>query len=90
MNIIFKDKNGRTIKLTNERMKHITKHPEMQNKLHWIEIAIIYPDFIEEDLYRSKIIYYYKYLKEEKKYIMVVIKFEEDKDNILTAYLVKK
>ena len=90
MNIYFKDRYNRTILLSEERIKHIYQHQEMQNKISLVEETIINPDLIEQDLYRREIIYYYKYLKEEKKHLMVVIRLTENQGEILTAYLIKK
>ena len=91
MIIILKiiDKNNREIYLTDERYLHILKHPEMQNSLYKIEEAIKNSDFIEEDLNNEKA-YYYKYIKNDKKHIMVVVKIENNLGNILTAYMVQK
>ena len=90
MSLYFTDKYNRIIELSKERIKHINKHPEMQNKLYLIENTIRNPDFLEEDLYRRNIIYYYKYLKEENRYLMVVVKINDNKGFILTSYLVEK
>lgn len=85
----FIDKFKRIIILSNEGIKHIYKHPEMQNKLYLLENALKFPDFVEEDLYRSKL-YYYKYIKEEKRNIMIAVKLTNHHGCILTAYLVEK
>ena len=89
MDFIFNHKLGRTLILPHERIKHIYKHPEMQNKLYLVEITIKETDFIEEDLNRSKIIYYYKYFKEYRRDVMVVVKINSH-GKILTAYMVEK
>lgn len=86
----FRDKSGRIIRLTEERIKHIYKHPEMQNKLDLVEKTITNSDYVEEDLYRRKILYYYRYIKEEKKYVMVTVKLTNSHGYILTAYLTEK
>ncbi len=90
MSLFFKDKEGRIIHLTNERIKHIYKHQEMQNRLQQIEESIKNPDFMEEDLYRKEIVYYYKYLKDENRHIRTVVKKINNEGFILTAYLIKK
>lgn len=90
MDLTFKDKFNRLISLPKERIKHIYKHQEMQNKIYWIEETISNPSFIEEDLYRREIIYYYRYIKEENKYLMVVVKLTNNHGYVLTAYLTEK
>ena len=62
--------------------------PELLNQYR--EVLGSKPDFVEEDLYRSKIIYYYKYIKERRKYIMVVVKITNNHGYVLTAYLTEK
>ena len=83
------DKSKRKIYLPNERYKHIVKHPETNNKLIYIEEAVKSPDFIEESLNKEKL-YYYKYIKKERKYLMVVVKLINGEGKILTAYLIEK
>ncbi|MEK6947617.1 MAG: hypothetical protein AABX19_00080 [Nanoarchaeota archaeon] len=90
MDSIFEDKIGRIILLPADRIKHIYKHPEMQNRIYLVEKTIREYDFIEEDLNISKSIYYYKYFKEFKRNIMVVVKLKENCGYILTAYMVEK
>lgn len=91
MDSVFTDRWGREVCLTAERWSHITKHPEMQNKYHEVELTINFPDFIEEDLYRNNVVYYYRYVKQDHMHLMVVVVFiEQHKGNILTAYMVKK
>jgi len=85
----FVDKFGRIIILTDDGIKHIYKHPEMQNKLYLVENTIKFPDSVEEDLYRSRI-YYYKYIKQEKRNVMIATKLINNKGYVLTAYLVEK
>lgn len=90
MNLIFIDKYHREIRLPQERIKHIYKHQEMQNKIYIIENTLKNPDYTEEDLYRREVLYYYKYVKEERKHLMVVVKLTNNHGFILTAYLVEK
>lgn len=42
-----KDRNGKLVYLTDERYRHILKHPEMQNSLQIIEQAVKNPDKTE-------------------------------------------
>jgi len=49
--IDVKDKSGRTIHLSNERWKHIQRHPEMSDSLEQIKEALQNPDVIKEFVY---------------------------------------
>ena len=63
MQYIFvgKEKYGRLVYLTKERYQHIMLHPEMQNKLEYIEQTLKDPVLIEESCTDEKVKYYYRY-----------------------------
>lgn len=89
--IVFstEDKNKRKIKLTTKQWKHISyRHPEMADKINEIESAIISPTVQKQ--YSEEVIKYYKYLKSEKKYLMVAVKLLNSEGFIITAYLTSK
>lgn len=88
-----KDKAGKIIYLTNERYKHITKHPEMQNTLSIIEQTIKNPQKITGYLLDSSTKFYYSYHKNRKskaKYLRVVVKYMNGEGFIVTAFFVVK
>lgn len=89
----MKDKSGRIIYLSDERYKHILKHPEMQNKftLQWIEETLLKPlKIVDIDEY---VRYYYRYYKDRKskaKYLRVIVKYLNGEGFIISAYFIEK
>jgi len=72
-----KDSKGRIIYLTDERYKHIKKHPEMQDSLNMIEQTIKQPDKTKGYSLDPDIHYYYTYHKDRKskaKYLRIIVK----------------
>ncbi len=83
-----KTKDNKTIRLLLNQWKHIIyRHPEMSNKINEIESALVYSDYKKEFINR---INYYKYLKKEKKYIMVAVRVFNGEGIIITTYLTNK
>lgn len=86
-----KDKNGKLIYLTDERYKHILKHPEMHNSLQLIEQTVKNPDKMVQYLIDSGIRFYYTHHKNRKskaRYLRVVVKYLNGEGFIITAYFV--
>ena len=90
MSIIFEVMNdNKIIILTETQWKHIKfRHPEMVNKLYDIEKTIRKPHYklYFDDNTRK----YYKYIKEETKYIMVAIKIINGEGFVITSYLTSR
>lgn len=87
------DKNKKIIYLTNERYKHILKHPNMENRLYDIRNTIANPLILTPDKRKSNIKYFYKYFKDQKskrKFLKVIVKYLNGKGFIITAYDVEK
>ena len=85
------DKTGKIIYLTDERYKHILKHPEMRNSLSLIHKAIISPQKTTAPLRDQNIRYFYTYHKNHKssaKYLRVIVKYLNGKGFVITAYFV--
>ena len=91
--IEVRDRAGRIIYLTDERYRHIKKHPEMQNSIRIIEQTIKNPQKITEYIFDSNIRFYYSYHKNRKsraKYLRVIVKYLDGEGFIITAYFVVK
>lgn len=93
MNKLFeiKDKTGRNIYLTDERYKHVKKHPEMQNSITIIEETIKNPQKVIEYALDPDIRYYYTHHKNRKskaKYLRVIVKYLNGEGFVVTAYFV--
>jgi len=87
------DKTGRTVFLTEERYKHIKKHPEMQNTISIIEETIKNPQKIVSLSFDNSIHYFYSHHKNRKskaKYLRVVVKYTNGEGFIITAYFVEE
>ena len=96
MNFIFKitDKTSRNIHLTSERWAHITSpsslHPYMVNYLEDVKQTIIKPDLIINQKFDDFMVNYYKYIKEEKMYLLVGVKYLNGGGFVTTAFLTRK
>ena len=87
---VLRDFEGRTIRLTNERLEHILAHPEMKGLIHVIEQTLAYPQRVVQSLSDADARLYYRFYSEtvvKGKYLCVVVKFARDNAFILTAYL---
>lgn len=81
---------GLSIRLTDERYRHILEHPEMVGLDHEIEHAVAAPETVVESLSDSETRLYYRYLAETlvgAKQLCVVVKVRADDAFVITAYL---
>lgn len=80
--------------LLKERWTHITSptslHCYMSSYLDEIKQTIISPDFIIQEKYDSFKLNYYKYIKNEGLYLLVGVKYINDKGFIITAFFTRK
>lgn len=85
-----KDKTGRIIYLTKERWIHIsTEHPEAASFFKNFEDVLINPTKIISYFYNKNIKYYYKYFKEKKSYLLIIVKYLNGEGFIITSYFIK-
>ncbi|OGR84560.1 MAG: hypothetical protein A2901_05875 [Elusimicrobia bacterium RIFCSPLOWO2_01_FULL_54_10] len=90
MTRILKDFEGRAIRLTDERLKHILSHPEMKGLIQAIAQTLQFPQKVIRSLSDSDARLYYRYYLGtivNDKYLCVVVKSSRDDDFVLTAYL---
>ena len=87
------DKTGRKIKLSKERWAHIASfsspHAYMANHLEEIKETLIKPNKIMGSVYDSYKSNYYKYYKDKKRYLKVIVKYLNGNGFIISAYFVK-
>jgi len=86
----FKDFEGRAIRLTKERLRHILDHPEMVEMINSIAETLISPQRVIASLSDPEANLYYRFYigtKVGNKYLCVVVKIKFDDAFILTAYL---
>ena len=89
MHIIeVKDKSGRNIYLTDERWKHISKHPEMQDKfaLERIKETLMIPNVITQDKYDIKKYVYYRFYKDRGRHLLVSVKYLNGNGFIISSF----
>ena len=86
MNLV--DYAGNSIRLTDERLKHIKDHPEMSNNSEKINEALINPDIVIKSKSDEEARLYYRFyggLSIGNKYL-IVVKFKEKDAFVITAY----
>ena len=90
MNIIFEtvDKTGRNIYLIKD--KHILSHSEMQDRTDDIIETLKNPLKITDYSIEEDVKHYYKYLKSEKMYLRVIVKYLNGKGFVITAHIIDK
>ncbi len=80
---------GKIIHLYNKQWKHISfRHPEMANKMHLIEHTLKYPDYKIENENKKK--QYYKHIKNNNKYIVVIFRLLNKHGFVITSFLTSK
>lgn len=95
MNNVFeiKDKTGRKIRLTKKQWEHIASpsspHAYMTNYLEEIEQTLISPDKIISSIYDNYKSSYYKYYKNKKEYLKIIVKYLNGDGFVISAYFVK-
>ena len=86
----YRDYHGQSIRLTEERRKHILEHPEMKGILRYIEETLLEPQKVIQSVSDKDTHLYYRFYIGTKigdKYLCVVVKMVEKNAFILTAYL---
>ena len=86
------DKIGRKVHLTKERLKHIQKHPYMQDSIENIKDALKDPSTIryEDD---KDVLYFYKEFKQMPKlerYLLVSVKYLNSEGFVITSFFTNK
>lgn len=87
---ILKDFQGREIRLTEERLRHILGHPEMKQMETAITETLERPEKVIESLSDPEAQLYYRFYLGTRvgdKYLCVVVKIKETDAFLLTAYL---
>ena len=93
MALIFsiKDKSGRLIYLTKNGWKHIvSRHPVLSNKIEDITETLKNPSVRKQSGHSEKVWYCYRYYKNLKEYLMVIVRYLNGVGYIMTSYYVKR
>lgn len=84
---------GKAVRLTDERLAHITKHAEMVNMQHALEETLNKPQLVirssADETASLNYRFYYGTLVGDK-WLCVVVKYALDDAFVLTAYLTDK
>lgn len=87
---LFKDFEGKAIRLTTERLRHIREHPEMRGLAGQIKEVLAHPLKVVQSVSDPEVRLYYRFYFSTKvgdKYLCVVVKMRGDDAFVLTAYL---
>ncbi len=86
----FRDYCGQSVRLTEERRKHILEHPEMRGMVKYIQETLLNPQQVIQSLSDKDAHLYYRFYigtKVGNKHLCVVVKTVEHEAFVLTAYL---
>ena len=69
------EQSGKRIHLSDERWKHILKHPEMRDKLilDRIKETILHADKTIPDMYDHGMRVYFRYYKDQRQFLLVSV-----------------
>lgn len=87
--IILIDRNGRQIRLSVERQKHILEHPEMVEQMNKIRQVIAEPEIIIVTSTDETVHVYHRHYPATpvtSKFLLVAVKILEDDAFVLTAF----
>jgi len=87
--ITLSDFEGRTIRLTEERLAHILEHPEMQAQERHIAETLASPDSVILSHHDLSVRLYHKLFSKTpitRKYLVVVVKCLEQDAFVITAF----
>ena len=88
-----RDKTGKTVYLSEERLKHILKHPHMPNQIENIQNTLKNPTtirYFEEDI---TVLYFYRDFKHAsilERYLLVAVKYLNGKGFIITSFFTNR
>lgn len=84
----IKDKDNKIIYLTDEQWKHIiTRHSDVN--IEEMKETILNPLIIKQDKIDRFLLYYYRFNKLKRSYLMVAVKYLNDEGFIITGFYTK-
>ena len=90
---ILSDYQGKKVRLTDERLRHILEHPEMSNMASAVEDTLHKPQLVVRSTADETTNLHYRYYYGTAvgdKWLCVVVKYAIDDAFVLTAYLTDK
>ncbi len=85
----FSDYADRDVRLTDERLEHIERRPEMEGQIGRIEETLREPDEVRESEGDESVFLYYRQYDETpvtEKYLLVVVKVGVESPFVITAF----
>lgn len=90
---ILRDFHSREIRLTDERLAHILKHPEMQGQEQRTAETLLTPHLVILSYHDPTVHLYHKLFEETpvtRKYLVVVVRYLEWDAFVITAFFTDK
>ena len=87
------DKTNRKIHLSKERLKHIQKHPHMQDPIENLKRTLKNPTAITYNEKDEKVTYFYKEFKEMdsfERYLLVSVKYLNGGGFVITSFFTNR
>lgn len=91
--ILVTDCFGNLVRLTDERLRHILTHPEMQGLEPEIETVLRLPQLVRRSRTDQAVKLFYEFYAQTRvggKWLCVVVKYAENDAFVVTAYLTDK
>lgn len=91
--LFLQDFQQRTVRLSEERLRHILEHPEMASLESALAETLQYPHIVIQSRTDDAAMLHYRFYigtKVGDKWLCVVVKYSEDDAFVLTAYLTDK
>ena len=86
----IEDKTGRMIRLSDMGFRHIAAyHPNIVNNLELVKDALVSPLIIIDNKEEEGRKLYYKMIKKDAKYLMVVVKYLNNHGYVITSFYVR-
>ena len=79
----------KSVSLTEKRLEHILKRPEMNGQLERIKETLANPDIIKESNHDTSVWLFYRFYAVTpvtEKYLLVAVKLFDDSRSIITAF----
>jgi len=90
---IVKDKTGREIRFSHERLKHVLRHSHMHEYREEIRHTLKEPLTIRVEEEKENVIYFYREYKERdpaERYLLVAVKYLNGNGFIITSFFTNR
>ena len=90
---ILSDREGRNVRLTEERRRHILEHPEMRGQFSKVAETLRKPDSVLRSLHDANERHYYKFFEKTpvtRKFLLVAVEYKDEDAFVITSFFVNK